>query len=340
MISQQSAAARPAAPQHSGRCLLTTSITATSVAGALEELGEASRAGADVAELRLDFLADFDAKNALPALLQGSSLPVIVTFRPDWEGGNYSGPEDQRLRALWLAVQLGAAYVDVELKAAAQFFASSPQASGETSRVTKIILSSHNYTETPSIEDLCRIHRAAVAAGADIVKIAAMCQHITDVHRLQALLTEERTRPTIALGMGEAGQVSIQPRVKLHLETDIKRASCCYAGIPHPCSEIRKLPHVWSASSWQGIGARADDDAAVDTYIPVTGAGTSGLLRRLHSMQELRCKVPPFSFLTPLPGPDYSSPRSDWKPNIAQPEPTHSQCGAGLGGAGHGVRAA
>jgi 3-dehydroquinate dehydratase type I len=205
MGASQAQAAQPAAP--GGRCLLTASVTATTVSGALEELNEVRQVGADVAELRLDFLSGFDADRDLAALLAGSPLPVIVTFRPSWEGGSYGGPEEPRLAALWRAVQLGAAYVDVELKAASKFFASTPQGVQRSATGTKIILSSHNYVETPSLEELRGIHRLAVKAGADIVKVAAMCQCITDVHRLVALLAEERTRPTIALGMGEAGQV-------------------------------------------------------------------------------------------------------------------------------------
>ena len=218
---------QPAAPSPGERCLLTTSVTATTVAGALEELTEARHVGADVAELRLDYLAGFDADRDLAALISGSPLPVIVTFRPTWEGGNYGGPEEPRLAALWRAVQLGAAYVDVELKAASQFFASTPQRLERSATSTKVILSSHNYVETPSLEELRSIHRLAVKAGADIVKIAAMCQCITDVHRLVALLAEERTRPTIALGMGEAGQVR-------------SRFSPC-AQIPHVTSNLAPL---------------------------------------------------------------------------------------------------
>ena len=207
MSASQPQVSQPAAPSAGERCLLTTSVTATTVAGALEELTEARHVGADVAELRLDYLAGFDADRDLAALISGSPLPVIVTFRPTWEGGNYGGPEEPRLAALWRAVQLGAADVDVELKAASQFFASTPQRLERSATSTKVILSSHNYVETPSLEELRSIHRLAVKAGADIVKIATMCQCITDVHRLVALLAEERTRPTIALGMGEAGQV-------------------------------------------------------------------------------------------------------------------------------------
>ena len=188
-------------------CFLTTSITATTVQAALVELREAEAAGADVVELRLDFLQGFQPATDLPALLAGTKLPAIVTYRPNWEGGKYAGAEEARLHALWLAVELKSAYVDVELKAAATFFAASPQGWQRSTSGTRFILSSHNYSETPSVDDLRALHARAVAAGADIVKIATTAQRIVDVARLEALLSQERATPTIALGMGEAGLV-------------------------------------------------------------------------------------------------------------------------------------
>jgi hypothetical protein len=36
--------------------------------------------------------------------------------RPKWEGGEYEGDDESRFEALLLAMELGAEYVDVELK--------------------------------------------------------------------------------------------------------------------------------------------------------------------------------------------------------------------------------
>lgn len=197
-----------------GGCLLTTSITASTVSLALDELREAEAAGADVVELRVDFLDSFAPSADLPTLLAGTRLPAIVTYRPNWEGGRYAGPEDVRLRTLWLAVELGAAFVDVELKAAAQFFAAAPAHLTQRRSPTRIIVSSHNYAETPSLAALLALHTEAAQTGADIVKIATMATRLVDVARLEALLAQTRAVPTIALGMGEAGLVRVA--AKLH----------------------------------------------------------------------------------------------------------------------------
>ena len=87
------AAMSPATEQASGApptpangTLLCTSLTAATVAGMLAEAQEAAAAGADIVELRLDYLEAFAPENDLPALLEGCPLPAIVTFRPTWEG--------------------------------------------------------------------------------------------------------------------------------------------------------------------------------------------------------------------------------------------------------------
>lgn len=41
---------------------------------------------------------------------------VHVVRRPTWEGGQYDGDESGRRKALCRAIELGADYIDVELK--------------------------------------------------------------------------------------------------------------------------------------------------------------------------------------------------------------------------------
>ena len=192
------------------RCALTTSVIASSVDEALKEIDRAVFGGADIVELRIDFLKNLQVERHLRVLLETCPVPCIVTYRPKWEGGQYGGDEESRIAALWTAVELGAAYVDCELLAAGRFFAAAPEDLRSVS-AAKIILSSHNYEMVPSEKELAETHARCVAAGADIVKIAAMVNDITQVARLEKLLTYSKSSPaeaTIVLGMGEAGQVS------------------------------------------------------------------------------------------------------------------------------------
>lgn len=193
------------APAKSGISRACSSVTAKTVAGALEEIEQIAKGGADIVELRLDFLTDLNAEKDIPALLSSSRLPAIVTYRPVWEGGLYDGDEQARLKALLLAAKSGAAYIDVELKAAERFAQLTPPSSlGPTT----LILSSHNFQTMPALAELRDIHARAVVAGAGIVKLAAMAKTITDVDVMAQLMHEvSAKKTTIALAMGEAGQV-------------------------------------------------------------------------------------------------------------------------------------
>lgn len=68
------------------RTLLCTSLTAPTIQGMLQEAQEALTAQADIVELRLDYLDQFDPETDLPLLLNQCPLPAIVTYRPSWEG--------------------------------------------------------------------------------------------------------------------------------------------------------------------------------------------------------------------------------------------------------------
>ena len=187
--------------------LICTSLTAKTVDGMLAEAQEALAAGADIVEIRLDYLENFSPETDLPTLLETCPLPVIVTFRPTWEGGLYNGEEAPRLAALKYAAALGADFIDIELKAAHVYFAASTSTAHPNNRV---IISSHDYQATASEEELDALVEKCKAAGADIVKFATTAQDITDAARVLRVLKRAVAsgQPTIALAMAERGQIT------------------------------------------------------------------------------------------------------------------------------------
>jgi 3-dehydroquinate dehydratase/shikimate dehydrogenase len=151
---------------------------------------------ADCVELRLDL---FEEPFDLEVLLrERGSLPVVATLRSQAEGGRSRLSADERLAVLLRAAELGAEYVDLEWDAAAP----------EAQRVVRnagaqVIISRHDFARMPpgladewwpQLEEL----------GADVVKVVGTCRDARDawivLHTLQ-----QATRPTIAIGMGEAG---------------------------------------------------------------------------------------------------------------------------------------
>ena len=170
--------------------LLAVALAAPNTAAALAAMHQAA-GRADLAELRLDLMAEFD----LPRLLAGRPLPVIVTCRPLREGGRWPGSEAERLAVLRQAAALGADYVDLEWDAAGEI-------AGLDRRRTQVILSRHRFDAMPT--DLAAQAESLWAAGADGVKLVGMAQRLADCTPVLRLLAEA-TRPTIAIAMGQHG---------------------------------------------------------------------------------------------------------------------------------------
>lgn len=62
-------------------CYICASLSANTVEGMLAQEVEAKETGADVMEIRLDLIHDFEAKRDLPRLMSARSLPAIITYR-------------------------------------------------------------------------------------------------------------------------------------------------------------------------------------------------------------------------------------------------------------------
>ena len=73
-------------PQAHAETLLCTSVTASTFEQAVAEIQQIAEAGADLIELRLDMLTDFQVEQHLQQLLQTTDIPKVVTMRPVWEG--------------------------------------------------------------------------------------------------------------------------------------------------------------------------------------------------------------------------------------------------------------
>src|SRR4051794_36581951 len=151
---------------------------------------------ADMIELRLDTVSDPSAAGAL----DGRRRPVIVTCRPQWEGGSFRGSEEERKRILADALALGAEYVDLEWRA--HFDDLIAQTAGRG-----IVLSTHDYHGVP-IDLTARAH-AMRSTGAEVIKIAATLTALGDAVPLLDLGAQsERQTRIVLIGMGPYGVVT------------------------------------------------------------------------------------------------------------------------------------
>lgn len=174
---------------------LICSLTSPDAAAMRRDMDDAARHGADVVEMRLDFLAAAPGRDDLRMLLARPRPPVIVTFRPRREGGRYDGDESARLHTLQLAADAGAEWLDVEQDVP-------PSA---RPRGAKLILSHHDFEKCPG--DLDETFAALRCEKPDVAKVAFAAAGPQDALRA---LDAIRAAPssTVALAMGEAGVLS------------------------------------------------------------------------------------------------------------------------------------
>lgn len=156
---------------------------------AIAAMAEARRAGADLCELRIDYLRNPE----LPKILAAKPLPVLATVRPAWEGGQYAGDEAGRFRLLEEACRSGADYVDVEFRAYRDF----PRGQA------RLIVSVHDFEKTP--EDLESTARKMAALDPFLVKVACQARGTADLARL-VTLQKTFPSPLAVIAMGEFGE--------------------------------------------------------------------------------------------------------------------------------------
>ena len=154
--------------------------------------------------LRLDAVeVRFDSIDPAPGRLAALRQPIIATVRRFDEGGSRSLPASQRA-AVYLANLRWAAALDIELRSVRPLASVLEAARSEAKMV---ILSFHNFAETPSSSRLRRVCEDAKRAGADIVKIATQASTAGEISRLLALL-DQPVMPTAVMAMGPLGRAS------------------------------------------------------------------------------------------------------------------------------------
>lgn len=160
---------------------------------------------ADLLEIRLDYMTVPEPEKCCSLLRR----PLLFTNRPTWEGGKFAGTEEERIVPLVEAVRLRAAYVDLELRAALNSRRHLLEAIQED-HLTRLIISWHDFQETPAASELSNILSQMAASGAHIGKIVTTAHSTNDVLRVLALQEQARAVgfSLIAFCMGETGRIS------------------------------------------------------------------------------------------------------------------------------------
>jgi 3-dehydroquinate dehydratase I len=150
----------------------------------------------DMAEIRID-MAGFDEQE-VRMIFSKAKKPLIATCRPEFV-------EDAlRVKLLKSAMDAGAAYVDIESDADEKVQQDLIQYA--RSHNCRVIISYHNFENTPDTKELHSVIDACFDSGADIVKIATTANTPADSARILGLYGKYSS--LVALAMGEAGKIT------------------------------------------------------------------------------------------------------------------------------------
>jgi len=191
---------------------LTVPISARDFDTAKRQVSGAVAAGAEMLELRMDFLETLEAGSVTALIAEvrdagGGRIPVIVTCRDRKEGGAKSHPDELRMLTLLKAVEAGADFIDLEY---ANFvrpeIGHTIRAALATRPKSRLILSAHDFAGR--LSDAHGLYREISQACPTVVpKLVYTARHINDCFEAFDLL-HESNGDRIVLCMGEAGLTS------------------------------------------------------------------------------------------------------------------------------------
>ena len=186
-------------------------IAAKNLNEARQQTGAAKAAGAEILELRTDYLENISIwlvkKLITEAKRAGRSLPIIVTCRDKRQGGVRDCPQKLRIEVLVGVLEAGAEFIDFEYENFLSVENREKILPGlSQNSKARLILSAHNFeTKFPNIDKLYRDILAVYPSA--IPKLVYMANHINDCFEAFDLL-HQTGGERIVFCMGEAGLAS------------------------------------------------------------------------------------------------------------------------------------
>jgi 3-dehydroquinate dehydratase type I len=178
------------------------SIPPRTVDEAFELIRKAESQHADLIEVRLDYLTNYDQISEIPAC---SKTPLIATNKSASQHGRFSGTETERQKILVNAAKNGFTYVDVDL--------GTPKQTGLIRNLhkagAKVMVSFHDFEQTPTMSELGKVLDEEIAVGADVCKIITTAQTVKDnLTTLNFVSEASKKVKLVCFAMGDLGQHS------------------------------------------------------------------------------------------------------------------------------------
>jgi 3-dehydroquinate dehydratase-1 len=168
----------------------------------LKHIEEAEAQHTDLIEIRLDSLTSFDG---VADIASCTKTPLIATNKPVAFGGKYNGTEPDRQQVLLTAARNGFEYVDVDLGTQNQ----TELIAKVHELKAKVVVSFHDFVQTPALSVLHGIFVDQVALGADVCKLVTTAQKVEDnLTVLQFVSGVSKKGKVVCFAMGELGKAS------------------------------------------------------------------------------------------------------------------------------------
>jgi 3-dehydroquinate dehydratase/shikimate dehydrogenase len=192
---------------------LSVPIAARNLEGARRQIRAAVAGGAEMLELRTDYLDSLSAPLVDKLIVEVRSVcgksgpPIVVTCRDKREGGVIAWPLELRLEVLTSALAAGAEFIDLEYEnfLPAESREKVLRALSQNPKA-RLILSAHNFQTR--FANMSKLHRDILAVyPAAIAKLVYTANHINDCFEAFDLLHSSGGE-RIVFCMGEAGCVT------------------------------------------------------------------------------------------------------------------------------------
>ncbi len=212
----------------------------------------AKKIGADLFELRIDRFNNLKPNflvKTINELKAKTKLPIIATIRhrkeTDFSKIKHYFTEEERLFLFHNLIPIVDG-VDIELQAK-KIISQVINFAKEKNKI--VIVSYHNFQETPLNKKLESIVKEAKSSGADIAKLAVYAKNINDLARLMFFTYTCPIKPLISISLGKVGAISriIAPIFgscltyafvnepkrygQFELKDLVKEIKCCQSGV-------------------------------------------------------------------------------------------------------------
>jgi 3-dehydroquinate dehydratase type I len=166
----------------------------------LANMTRARDMGANLLEWRLDVTRG----PAVESVLRQAPLPIIATVRSVDHGGHFDGSKEEQLQLLLRAATGGSSYVDWEFRGEKDL------PDELASMRERVILSYHNFRETPPENTLKSLFNEMAALRAGMVKVVTLAQEMEDNISLLNLIGQGRKQglKVVAFCLGSLGRIS------------------------------------------------------------------------------------------------------------------------------------